>query len=145
MVLNTVNCGSKLMMTLTRRYKAVNLTKESIHHSNNILMNFTGYDNYDQSDKYDAYVNFTSIVMLDSSATVGQSYTFTTVADLGGIDAITYTKTITVTDAIPEMVRGLLIVIPTYVFHCLISSMNICLDSLSHPLRKTRCVNGFVC
>ena len=88
-------------------------------------MNFTGYDNYDQSDKYDAYVNFTSIVMLDSSATVGQSYTFTTVADLGGIDAITYTKTITVTDAIPEMVRGLLIVILTYVFHCLISSMNI--------------------
>ena len=101
------------MMILTLIYKAVNLTEESVHHSNNILMNFAGYDNYDQSDKYDAYVNFTSIVMLDSSATVGQSYTFTTVADLGGIDAITYTKTITVTDAIPEMVRGLLIVILT--------------------------------
>lgn len=43
--------------------------------------------------------------MLDPSATVGQSYTFTTVADLGGIDAITYTKTITVTDAVAEMVR----------------------------------------
>ena len=108
-------------------------------------MNFTGYDNYDQSDKYDAYVNFTSIVMLDSSATVGQSYTFTTVADLGGIDAITYTKTITVTDAIPEMVRGLLtsIIILIYVFHCLISSMNICLDFLYYDIMM--CVDvGFV-
>ena len=97
-------------------------------------MNITGYDNYDQSDKYDAYVNFTSIVMLDSSATVGQSYTFTTVADLGGIDAITYTKTITVTDAIPEMVRGLLIIILTYVFHYLISSMDFWLDFLYYDI-----------
>lgn len=44
------------------------------------------------------------MVLLDNSATVGQQYSFTTVADLGYFDAVTYTKTITVTDATPTMV-----------------------------------------